>query len=59
MSHEVSGGVRHVHSSGPWPNTQPHVLNGDGGLYHVETVEALKSWFEKRKKEIYGEFLMV
>ena len=46
---------RSVHSSGPWPNTQPHVLNGDGGLHQLKTVEDLKSWFEKRKKEIYCE----
>ena len=45
---------RQVHSSGPWPNTQPHVLNGEGGLHQLTTVEELKSWFEKRKKEIYG-----
>ena len=57
-SHDVDG-RRFVHSSGPWPNTQPHVLNGDGGatdLYQLTTVEGLKAWFETRKKEIYGMF---
>ena len=49
------GGRRCVHSSGPWPNTQPHVLNGEGGLHQLTTVHELKEWFEKRKKEIYGE----
>ena len=55
-SHEVDG-RRWVHPSGLWPNTQPHVLNGDGGatdLYQLTTVEDLKAWFEARKKEIYG-----
>ena len=56
QSHKVRS-RRWVHSSGPWPNTQPHVLNGDGGamdLYQLTTVEDLKAWFETRKKEIYG-----
>lgn len=56
LSHEIDG-RRWVHPSGPWPNTQPHVLNGDGGatdLYQLTTVEDLKAWFEARKKEIYG-----
>ena len=54
----TGGGIssrRYVHSSGPWPNTQPHVLNGEGGLHQLTTVHELKEWFEKRKKEIYGE----
>lgn len=58
QSHEVDDRSRRlVHSSGPWPNTQPHVLNGDGGatdLHQLTTVEDLKAWFEARKKEIYG-----
>ena len=54
----TGGGIssrRYVHSSGPWPNTQPHVLNGEGGLHQLTTVPELKEWFEKRKKEIFGE----
>lgn len=49
---------RYVHSSGTWPNTQPHVLNGDGELYQLTSVEHLRSWFEKRKKEVYGAFFV-
>ncbi len=59
QKHEVDG-RRWVHSSGPWPNTQPHVQNGDGGgtdLNQLTTVEDLKAWFEARKKEIYGMFV--
>lgn len=52
-------GRRRVHSSvpGPWPNTQPHVLNGDSGpvdIRKLTTVQELRSWLETRKKEIYG-----